>query len=154
MQFDRRSLLMAPLALGLCGFNQQALPQQWNGGHPEALDPVWNLLSATPTETDRKSGLLTAAFPDDVKQLAGKPLKIDGFILPLEMGRQTLHFVLTRRNAGCPFCPPSKPTEAIEVLMMDTVQVTGDLITVEGDLVLQSSSSQGMFYQLRKAKLA
>lgn len=150
----RRALLLAPLAFGLCGFNAQPLPPQWNGGHPESLNPLWDLLSATPTQVDRKSGLMTAEFGDDLRKLAGKPLKIDGFMLPLEDSRETIHFALTRRNAGCPFCPPNRPTEAIEVILLSPLRVTGDLVSVRGDLVLQPSSAQGMFFQLRRAEAA
>lgn len=155
MTMDRRGLMLAPLAFGLCGFSMQPmspqLQQQWNGGHPESLDPMWNLLSAAPVQTDRQSGLLTVAFSEDVKRLAGKPLKIEGFMLPLTPERQTLQFALTRRNSGCPFCPPSKPTEAVQVLMSKLIKLTSDLVTVEGELVLHSSSDQGMFYELRRA---
>ena len=154
MSFDRRAVLMAPLALGLCGFSTQSMPQQWNGGHPESRDPTWDLLAAAKVDVDRKSGLLTAAFTDDVKRMAGATLKIEGFILPLEMGRETIHFALTRRNSGCPFCPPSQPTEAVEVLLTRLMKITGDLVTVSGELVLHSSSDQGMFYQLRRAVVA
>lgn len=154
MDLDRRVLFLAPLVLALCGFNTQPLPPQWNGGHPESLNPLWDLLSATPTDVDRKSGLITAQFDEGVKRLAGKPLKIDGFMLPLEEGRETIHFALTRRNAGCPFCPPNKPTEAVEVILLRPIRVTGDLVTVQGDLVLHPSSAEGMFFQLRRAEVA
>ncbi|MDB5417148.1 MAG: hypothetical protein JWP50_567 [Phenylobacterium sp.] len=154
MDFDRRTLLLAPLALSVCGFAQPVLPQQWNGGHPEALNPIWDLLAQPKVNVDARNGLMTAAFTPDVKKMAGAVVKVDGFILPLEPGRETIHFALTRRNSGCPFCPPSQPTEAAEVLLTRPIKISGDLITVTGKLVLHASSDQGMFYQLQGATVA
>jgi hypothetical protein len=153
MTLDRRKLLLTPLAFGLCGFTQQPMPQQWNGGHPEALKAIWDLLAAPKVSTDTKTGLMTAAFTDDLKRMNGTVIEVDGFILPLDPGREAIHFALTRRNAGCPFCPPSQPTEAAEVVLTKPVKITGDLITVSGRLVLHPSSDQGMFYQLQGATI-
>jgi len=146
MNLDRRALLLTPLALGLGGLTQAPLPQQWNGGHPEALKAVWDLLAAPKVSVDGKAGKMSAAFTEDLKRMNGKPIEIDGFILPLDPGRETLHFVLTRRNAGCPFCPPSQPTEAVEVMLLRPVKITGELITVSGRFLLNGSSEQGLFY--------
>ncbi|HZZ32798.1 MAG TPA: hypothetical protein VFE10_12495 [Phenylobacterium sp.] len=151
MALDRRTLLLTPLALGLCGFTMQPPPQQWNGGHPEALKAIWDLLAAPKVSADGKAGKMSAAFTDDLKRMNGKPIEIDGFILPLEPGREAVHFALTRRNAGCPFCPPSQPTEAAEVFLLRPVKVTGDLITISGRFVLNGSSEQGLFYLIEGA---
>jgi hypothetical protein len=153
MPLDRRTLLLSPLALGLMALNQQPLPQQWNGGHPESFDPTWNLLATAKVAVDAKSGLMTADFTPDVRRLEGKTMKIEGFMLPLEMGRASIHFALTRRNSGCPFCPPSQPTEAVEIMTTTLVKLTADLITLSGVLYLHPSSDQGMFYQLRQAEV-
>jgi hypothetical protein len=153
MRLDRRTLLLTPLALGLGGLTQQPMTQQWNGGHPEALKAIWDLLVLPKVSADPKTGLMTVAFTDDVKRMDGKVIEVDGFILPLEPGREAIHFALTRRNSGCPFCPPSQPTEAAEVILTRPVKITGDLITVSGRLVLHATSDLGMFYQLQGATL-
>jgi len=153
MTLDRRKLLFTPLALGLCGFTMQASPQQWNGGHPEALKAIWDLLSRPTVSADPKTGTADPRSPYDVKRMNGTVVEVDGFILPLEPGNEAVHFGLTRRNSGCPFCPPSQPTEAAEVMLIRPVKITGDLITVSGRLVLHDSSEQGMFYMLEGAKV-
>jgi hypothetical protein len=154
MIFDRRALLLSPLALGLCGFTTQPMAQQWNGGHPESLDPTWNLLNMAKVAVDGKAGLMTAQFTDDLKEMAGKTVKIEGFMLPLSPAQKTIHFVLTRRNSGCPFCPPNQPTEAVEVQATRPIKMTNDLITISGNFTLQKSSDMGMFYQLLAASEA
>jgi hypothetical protein len=153
MTLDRRKLLFTPLAFGLCGFTMQPSPQQWNGGHPEALKAIWDLLSLPKVAADPKTGEMTARFTDDVKRMNGTIVEVDGFILPLEPGHEAIHIGLTRRNSGCPFCPPSQPTEAAEVMLIRPVKITGDLITVSGRLNLRESSDQGMFYLLEGAKV-
>lgn len=148
---DRRSLLILPLAVGLCGLTEQPMPQKWLPRHPESLDPTWTLLLQTKVVTDHAKGLMTATFPESVKRLAGKPFSIEGFILPLSAGRQAMHFALTRRNTSCRFCPPSEPTESVEVMLTRPIKMTGALITVRGELGLLASSDLGMFYQLKGA---
>ena len=123
----------------------------WNGGHPESLDPGWDLLTQAKTDVDRENGALTAQFPPFLRNLSGKPFKIEGFMLPLEPGRDAIHFALKRRNSGCPFCPPSQPTEAVEVMLRRSIRVTSDLVMVTGRLSLRPSSDQGLFYMLTDA---
>ncbi len=53
----RRALLGAGLFIGLGAVREGPMPQQWNGGHPESLDPTWDLLTETQVTT-RKSGAL------------------------------------------------------------------------------------------------
>ena len=150
---SRRSLLLLPLSLPLMALVAQPMPQKWQGGHPESLDPAWDLLTQSKTGIYRKSGVYTATFPPFLRDLAGKPFKIEGFILPLEPGRDATHFALTRRNSGCPFCPPNEPTEAVEVRLRRPVRISPDLLMVTGRLVLHGSSNQGLFYELADASV-
>lgn len=153
----RRALFALPLALAPLAFagSARALPQplapEWNGGHPESFDPLWNLLDEAHVATDPQKGVLRASFPDSLRRLSGQALNLEGFILPLEAGRQTRHFALTRRNSGCPFCPPNLPTEAVEVRTDRPVAVGPDLITIHGVLALRTDSDQGLFYEFGKA---
>lgn len=61
--------------------------------------------------------------------------------------------ILTRRSAGCPFCPPNEPTEAIQITTTMAVHYTQAPIMVEGKLHLVSHSKDGLFYRFDKARL-
>ncbi len=138
-------------SLGLCGYQHEAMPLQYNPTHFVNNDPGWNLLNEAKVTSDTGKGEFTADFPGDVRHLEAKPFGISGFMMPLEATPRTLHFVLVRRNTACPFCPPNTPTEAIEVFSRGLVKYTGEEVTVKGRLKLVSSSAQGLFYQLESA---
>ncbi|WGM45883.1 hypothetical protein KOAAANKH_00748 [Brevundimonas sp. NIBR10] len=150
----RRELLLTPLALGLVGAQVRAGAPQWNGGHPVSDDPLWEPLSAAAVTVDRASGALHAGFRPEIILMAEQIVTVEGFILPLDILRSTNHFALTRRNAGCPFCAPNQPTEAVEVVSVSPVTVGPELTRMRGRLHLHSSSDQGMFYQLTEARRA
>ncbi|WGM45885.1 hypothetical protein KOAAANKH_00750 [Brevundimonas sp. NIBR10] len=122
-------------------------------GHMQVLspDPLWTRFATTPIVMDRRSGAYTATFRPDVTRLAGRPITIMGFMLPLEAARATRHFGLMRKNHQCDFCPPSLPTEAIEVRLIQPHANTTDLIQVSGRLSLHPSSDSGFFFQLDQA---
>lgn len=117
-------------------------------------DPEWSVLRQAKVGEDRVKGLLTADFPPPVKALAGRPFRISGFMSPLETGRDTRHFIVTRRSTTCPFCPPNEPTEAVEVRLDAPARFTDQEVVVTGLLALSGSSDEGLFYVLSGAALA
>lgn len=133
-----------------CGFVQQQLPQGL-AGHIEASEALWDVLASAKVETDTAKGIYRAIFSEAVKGYDGASIKISGFYLPIEASTKPKHFALSRRNLGCPFCPPSEPTEIVEVMATDGVAPQTDLITVEGRLRLVAESSQGLFYRIEGA---
>jgi hypothetical protein len=154
---SRRACLTGALGAGLLA-SGPARAQFFGqaGDHMQVLspDPMWTRFAATPIQMDRRTGAYTASFRPDVTSLAGKPLKIMGFMLPLEAERTTTHFGLMRKNHQCDFCPPSLPTEAIEVRLLRPHDNTTDLIEVSGLLSLHASSDAGFFFQLARATAA
>ncbi|MDQ1153396.1 hypothetical protein [Brevundimonas sp. SORGH_AS_0993] len=154
---SRRACLMGALGAGV--FASRPAQAQFFGqpaDHTQVLspDPMWTRFAATPIQLDRRTGAYTATFRPDVTSLAGRTLKILGFMLPLEAGRTTTHFGLMRKNHQCDFCPPSLPTEAIEVRLLHPRQNTTDLIEVSGVLSLHASSDAGFFFQIGRATAA
>ena len=89
---------------------------------------------------------------DTKAEFSRKLLKITGFFLPIETDTKPRHFGLSRRNLSCPFCPPSKPTEVIEVVTLERITpVVNDIMIVEGKLKLVKDGSKGLFYRLEGA---
>lgn len=139
-------LAVFSLMLGL-----QAPALTYDPKHFQNDDPVWDVLNRTQVITDRAKGEYRATFPTDLKAREGAQLRIPGFILPLEASSRSTHFMIVRRNTGCPFCPPNAPTEAVEVRTPLPVSYTGDEVVASGRLHLVSSSSEGLFFQLQDA---
>lgn len=138
--------------IALTGLQSVALTYDPN--HFQTNDPVWDVLNKTQVKTDRAKGEYLATFPDKLKARDGAQLRIAGFILPLEASSRSAHFMVVRRNTGCPFCPPNAPTEAVEVRSLAPVAYSGDEVVATGRLHLVSTSAEGLFFQLQDAVIS
>ena len=139
----------------LCGF--VTLPptavQQALAAHHTNNDPAWTTLRDARIDEDKGRGRLTASFGPTVRRLDGQPFRITGYITPLEPDLHTRHFIVTRRDTTCPFCPPNTPTEAVEVTLAEPVLLTRAEVSLTGRLALVPSSDAGLFYRLSGAAL-
>lgn len=135
------------------GLGFQEMPAQWAPDHVESDDPSWRLLSGAQWSIDEARGLMTANFTDLIRRMDGHDLTISGFLMPLDARRRFTHFVLTRRNSSCPFCPPNEPTDAIEVFGTQNLEFTADPYVVSGRFQIVSESSDGLFYRLSAASV-
>jgi hypothetical protein len=140
----------AALILGL-GAADAPPTLTYNPNHYQNNDPLWEVLNQTQVTADTAKGEYRAKFPPGVLARGDKPVRITGFILPLEPKSYSAHFMLVRRNTGCPFCPPNAPTEAVEIFARKPFQYMGDEIAVTGRLQLVSASSEGLFYRIDSA---
>lgn len=121
---------------------------------PKSPDAIWGTLAAADVGIDQANGLFTIRTTPAIDALAGKPLKVSGFMLPLDEAAKTTHFLLTRNTPVCAFCPPGEPDEVIEVTSAEGVAPSSDLISVEGMFELIDNGDQGLFFQLKDARLA
>ncbi|MCG2842053.1 DUF3299 domain-containing protein [Sandaracinobacter sp. RS1-74] len=117
----------------------------------------WAVLEST-KETTRldKEGLIRSKpiFPPGIKALAGKRIKVSGYMLPLQNGARQTHFVLLAYPPDCPFHLNPAPMQFIEVRSATPVPVSNDVVTVEGLLSLHGEDEQGIFYRFTDAKPA
>ena len=143
-------LILLPAALMLMA---GAPALTYNPQHFVNNDPVWDDLNAATVTADRAAGEYRAVFPRALQDRRDRALRIAGFILPLEASSRSAHFMVVRRNTGCPFCPPNAPTEAVEVFSDAPVSYTGQEVTATGRLKLVSSSADGLFFQLEHASV-
>jgi len=131
--------------------------QQWgpngNGTLNHEDDLQWLVFHGAKIAGDQAAGTYNATFGPFLQKMEGQHIAITGYILPLGATQTTTHFVLTRRSAGCPFCPPNEPTEAIEIFADRFVKTTPAPITVEGKLHLVAHSDQGLFFRIDGAKV-
>ena len=89
---------------------------------------------------DPVKGEFHARFGADLVKLNGRPIRLTGYMLPIEVGVSERHFVITRRSSGYPFCAPPGLTEALEVFLKTSVRYSTEPINVEGRFHLISSS--------------
>ncbi|MDB5484084.1 MAG: hypothetical protein JWO83_5137 [Caulobacteraceae bacterium] len=145
------AVAMAAAAITTLGGLDAGPTLTYNPKHYQNNDPQWEVLNRTQIVADTAKGEYKATFPAALVARKGAVMKISGFILPLETTSRSAHFMLVRRNTGCPFCPPNAPTEAVEIFSRQPVRYTGEEIAVTGRLKLVPSSDQGLFFQLADA---
>ncbi len=57
----------------------------------------------------------SAAVPAALEDLEGKPVRVEGFMLPLDLGEVTRDFVVVPDMGRCYFCEPPDPARSIYV---------------------------------------
>lgn len=107
----------------------------------DRTDPATHIIYTRPT------------FPPAVRALAGKQVKVAGWMIPLENGARQRHFVLLGYPPGCPFHMHALPNQFIEVYAAVPVRVDEMNPTViTGTLELTGEDESGIFYRLRNAR--
>tara|TARA_R110002033_G_scaffold54019_6_gene102395 strand:+ start:610 stop:1107 length:498 start_codon:yes stop_codon:yes gene_type:complete len=115
----------------------------------------WAVLQATKEKTRKgKDGYIYSKplFTPAVKSLAGKRIKVAGWMMPLDKGAKQKNFVLLAYPPGCPFHFHAMPNQFIEVLA--DIPFTTDernVHVVSGILELTGQDESGIFYRLKAA---
>lgn len=115
---------------------------------PHAQSPLWAKFLASKVRYNNRTGLYSIAVTPEVKALAGKPVTVSGFVLPLDANDHTSHFLLTRNTPVCMFCPPGEPNEVVEVIAPHPILWTDKIVSVTGPLKLINNGEKGMFFQI------
>lgn len=118
----------------------------------------WKTLEATGETTRKdKAGYILSKplFTPQVKALAGKRIKVAGWMMPIEKGAKQKRFVLLGYPPGCPFHFHAMPNQFIEVFA-DTPFPTNEtkMLVVSGVLELTGYDESGIFYRLRASRPA
>jgi hypothetical protein len=90
-------------------------------------------------------------FADSVLKLDATEVKLQGFMMPLEMGDKQKHFVLSAKPVTCAYCLPGGPEALVEVRTNIPVKYTFEPVIVTGKLVVLKDDPSGVFYRLTDA---
>ncbi|MEO6022725.1 MAG: DUF3299 domain-containing protein [Burkholderiales bacterium] len=90
-------------------------------------------------------------FSQDVKKLDGKPIKVAGFMMPIEQRETHKRFMLSAVPPGCPFCLPGGPNSIIEVHCKTPMKYTTDAIVMNGTMSLLKDDPSGFYYRMTEA---
>jgi hypothetical protein len=93
-------------------------------------------------------------FAADVAALDQKVVKVQGFMMPLQMGDKQSHFVLSAMPQSCSFCLPGGPESMVEVKTRTPVKYTFDAMVLSGKLSVLKEDPTGVFYRLTDAETA
>jgi len=112
----------------------------------------WKLLSSVTTKPVRNR--LEPVFPEAVKALHLKTVKVQGFMMPLEAGAKQSHFILSSVPTTCPYCVPAGPEGLLEVRSKTPVAYSTEGIVMEGKLQILDDDPMGLYYRLTEASPA
>ena len=110
---------------------------------------AWSLLSSVKVKVEGQKAI--PQFPSGVQALHNQPVKIQGFMMPLEPGDKQRHFLLSSVPTSCSFCVPSGPEGLVEVKTRVPVKYTLEPVTVEGRLAVLPDDPYGLYYRIVEA---
>jgi hypothetical protein len=90
-------------------------------------------------------------FADSVLKLNATEVKLQGFMMPLEMGDKQKHFVLSAMPVTCAFCLPGGPEALVEVRAKTAVKYTFEPVILTGKLAVLKDDPNGLYYRLTDA---
>jgi uncharacterized protein len=142
-------LLIAFPLVSLPTWAQQQMPQD-----PSQLKPLaerndvvsWKLFAQV--ELVKQKDRYVPQFAKDVAALDQKQVKVQGFMMPLEVGDKQSHFVLTAMPQTCAFCLPGGPESMVEVKSKTPVKYTFEPVVLTGKLAILKDDPTGVFYRL------
>jgi len=118
---------------------------------PDRKDVVsWKLLAQV--ELVKMKDRFVAQFSADVATLDKKEVKLQGFMMPLEMGDKQSHFILSAMPQSCAFCMPGGPEQLVEVRTTKPVKYTFDPVVLTGKLAVLKDDPTGVYYRLTDAQ--
>jgi hypothetical protein len=109
----------------------------------------WNLLAQV--ELVKQKDRYVPQFSQGVAALDQKEVKLQGFMMPLEMGDKQTHFVLSALPVTCAFCLPGGPEALVEVKTKQPVKYSFDPIVVRGRMSVLKDDPTGVFYRITDA---
>ena len=119
---------------------------------PKPKSDLWPKLTACKIDKHYLEGKYGIHYTPEVKALEGKHITLDGFLLPLEAGEKSTHFLLTVRAPSCPYCLPAAPNQMAEVFTTKPLAWSDQMTSLSGTLKLMpDKSADGIFFQLLDA---
>ena len=149
--------LLAAALLALLALPAAAQHQPPPGVDPSQFKPLpersdvlsWKVLSQV--ELVKQKDRYVPQFAKDVAALDQTQVKVQGFIMPLQMGDKQSHFVLTAMPQTCGFCMPGGPESMVEVKSKTPVKYTFEPVVLTGKLSILKEDPTGVFYRLTDA---
>jgi hypothetical protein len=145
------------IALALTAYPVLAQHQPPQGADPSQFKPLpergdvvpWKLFSQV--ELVKQKDRYVPQFAPAVAALDKKEVKVQGFMMPLQMGDKQTHFVLTAMPQSCAFCLPGGPESMVEVKSKSAVKYTFEPVVLSGRLAILKDDPTGVFYRLTDA---
>jgi len=109
----------------------------------------WSVLTEVKIKTEKNR--IVPVFTMKQMALNQKTQRIQGFMMPLEMGATQRHFLLSSVPLTCAFCLPGGPESMVEVRSKTPVKYSMEPVVVEGHFRVLVDDAFGMYYRISDA---
>lgn len=117
---------------------------------PELIGVVsWKTLADV--KTVKQKDRFMPEFGKSVAILDKKEVKLQGFMMPLDMGEKQARFILAALPPTCSYCMPGGPEQMVEVQTKTPVKYGFEPIVVSGRFTVLRDDSMGLYYRLTDA---
>ena len=99
----------------------------------------------------RQKDRFVPQFSKEINALDKKEVKLQGFMMPLDMGEKQKRFLLVAMPPSCAFCLPGGPDQLVEVVAKNPVKYGFDPIVVSGKFVVLKDDPMGLYYRMTDA---
>jgi hypothetical protein len=110
----------------------------------------WKTLSQV--EPRKEGDRIVPKFSSEILRLDNQVVRVQGFILPLDLGDHQHHFLLSAVPPHCPFCLPAGPDAIVEVVAKQGVEYSFEPVILEGKFAVLKNSPEGLLYRLAEAQ--
>jgi hypothetical protein len=149
------SLLLAAAAAAqaVTPVGQAGLPSAADYGTtllPERAGVVsWRTLAeVTPVKQGER---MVNEFSPAILTLDKRDVKVQGFMIPLDMGDKQKRFLLSAVPPHCAFCMPAGPDAVVEIVAKTPVKFGFEPIVVSGKFAVLKDDANGVLYRLTDA---
>lgn len=109
----------------------------------------WRTLARV--ELIKRNNKLQPSFDPAVSTLDGKTIRVQGFMMPLDIGDNQRRFLLVAAPPHCSFCLPAGPDSMIEVRAPKGVKYRFEAVSLSGKFQLLNDDPAGLYYRLTEA---
>jgi hypothetical protein len=151
--FAAALLLAAPVSALNTNIPAAGLPSAADyasGTLPELAGVVsWKLLAQV--EPVKQGGKMVPSFSKEILGLDRTDVKVQGFMIPLDIGDKQKRFLISAVPPHCQFCLPAGPDAIVEVEARSPVAYTFDPIVVTGKFAVVKDDASGILYRMTGA---
>jgi hypothetical protein len=117
----------------------------------ERADVVsWRTLGQV--EPVKQGDRMVPKFATQVLALDAREQRVQGFMIPLDLGDRQKHFLISAVPPHCGFCLPAGPEAIVEVNAKDGVAYSLQPIVVSGRFAVVKDDPNGVLYRLSEAR--
>ena len=110
----------------------------------------WKTLSQV--EPVKQGDKVGPKFSSEILGLDRQVVRVQGFVLPLDLGGQQQHFLLSAVPPHCQFCLPAGPDAIVEVLAKKKLPYGFEPIVLSGKFAVLKDDPNGILYRLTDAE--